>query len=132
MKPVDQEFMHESVSRHGDCFRACVASLLELRLEDVPHFNQLASDAGDVIEWSTLFVKWCADRGVDFYSTEGDAPPPGWAIMSGTTERGDWLHSVVAFAGILRHDPHPSRAGLKNVRDFIVLTTAARGDGGGT
>lgn len=119
MKPVDQEFMHGN-GRHGDCFRACVASILELPLSEVPHFNQLAADAGDVMEWSTLFAQWCGERGVDFYSTEADAKPPGWAIMSGPAGRGP-LHSVVAFCGEMKHDPHPSRAGLQSVRDFIVV-----------
>lgn len=121
MKPVDQVVMHdEERGERGDCFRACVASILELPSDEVPHFVQLAEDTGNDLDWATMFVAWCSSRGVDFYSIPGDRKPTGWAITSGPGGRGP-LHSVVTFAGELRHDPHPSRAGLVSVLDHIVI-----------
>jgi hypothetical protein len=39
MKPIDQEFMHDPEKGIiGDCFRACIASILELDINEVPHF----------------------------------------------------------------------------------------------
>ena len=41
MKPVHCRVAHEPENgKYGDCVRACVASLLELEPEDVPHFYE--------------------------------------------------------------------------------------------
>lgn len=37
MKPVNQIIQHNPPETWGDCYRACVASILELSCEDVPH-----------------------------------------------------------------------------------------------
>lgn len=43
MKPVFQKII---CKERGDCFSACLASLLEVPLESVPSFNALAIDSG--------------------------------------------------------------------------------------
>lgn len=38
MKPVRQLYRHDPANGvYGDCWRACIASVLELPIEDVPH-----------------------------------------------------------------------------------------------
>ena len=44
MKPVDQTLL-ASRGEPGDCWRACIASILELPIEDVPHFTLEAARA---------------------------------------------------------------------------------------
>lgn len=40
MKPVHCRVLHDPENgKYGDCLRACIASLLELDADDVPHFH---------------------------------------------------------------------------------------------
>lgn len=132
MIPVDQEFMHDPANgTWGDCMRACVASLLDLPREAVPHFF-----AGGV-ETSAEFDR----RVADFLATHGLielqllAPSKTamhftrdcYHLIYGHTERGTY-HAVVGLNGAMVHDPHPSRAGLladKNI-SFAYLVRTGR------
>ncbi len=38
MTPLTQRYLHNPPETYGDCYRACIASLLDLGLDDVPHF----------------------------------------------------------------------------------------------
>jgi hypothetical protein len=99
----------------GNCFSACVASLLEVDVAEVPWF--MGHD-----EWWPHFEAWLRPRG--YYALccpLGDYRPPGFHILSGKSPRGDYMHSVVARGAEVVHDPHPSRAGLDSRVDFIVL-----------
>jgi hypothetical protein len=100
----------------GNCFSACVASLLRIPLGDVPYFM-------DAEDWFDAFDKWL--RQFRLYPLRFEKyTPPGYSIMSGTSPRAakpDDLHSVVAFCGEVAHDPHPSRDGVLSLADHIVL-----------
>lgn len=115
MKPVDQTtFGHGK----GNCFSACVASVLERRLEDVPYFMS----RGDA--WFEYLVEWCAEQhiGVEF-STEFPAPPDRHVIIGGVSPRSGKGHACVALNGEIVHDPHPDRTGLTGAWwDWILLT----------
>lgn len=83
----------------GDCFRTCVAMILDLPRDEVPNFC-----AGD--EWWRDFQHWLEDRhltAVEVFVLE-DRPTMAWVtcgtpcILSGRSPRGDWLHSVVGLA----------------------------------
>lgn len=103
---------HDSNGRPGDCWKACIASLLDLPMESVPHFAEL----GDT--W------WEATQ--EFIETQKAGHELRWwedilavnvgsefLIASGPSPRGDFQHAVIVDrAGQLVHDPHPSRAGL--------------------
>src|SRR5260370_22421604 len=54
MKPVTQSLVGEE----GNCFAACVASILEMSLVEVPNF--CAVDNG----WWAAFQAWLAERGL--------------------------------------------------------------------
>ncbi len=42
MKPVDQDsFSDESAGTHGNCYAACIASILERPLADLREFDRL-------------------------------------------------------------------------------------------
>lgn len=120
MKPVDQTIFGVP---DGNCFAACVASLMGLALEDVPNFCSHK-------DWFERLRVWLAPRGFvpiafepsdacgtdDLFDHVGDA----FAIVGGRAARGH-LHACVYRGGRLVHDPHPSRAGLLSVKDVIVF-----------
>lgn len=104
MKPVDMASTHDPPDSYGDCFRACVASVLTVPGAAVPHF---LADGGEGGWWSD-FVQWCADRGLEPYEQSAARfMPPGFYIGTGKSPRGDWNHAVVLRDRELAHDPHP-------------------------
>jgi hypothetical protein len=121
----------------GNCLAACVASILELDLADVPNFCADQSDGS----WLRKLADWLAERELcavhaSFVDSDpGPKPAPadlvtmsewlklrrvGFAIISGYTERG-LSHSTVWFDGELAHDPHPGKNPLVNVVDMVVI-----------
>ena len=123
MRPVDQTTFGFP---GGNCFSACVASILELPIEDVPYFMGDGTAEGTGGQWWDRFLAWLAPRGyVAVYHPEGSAAPEGLHILSGHSprrpeDRGA-MHAVVARGTEILHDPHPSRAGLLSHDDFIVI-----------
>lgn len=113
MIPVEQDV---TSIPGGNCFAACVASLLELPLSQVPNFCIAEGD------WWEGFQSWLGRRGLFAFEVElSDRPtiarvPAGaWCIVSGKSPRGPHLHSVVARGAWERgyeliHDPHPAQA----------------------
>jgi hypothetical protein len=89
----------------GNCLQAAVASLLELDLDDVPHF--ITHD-----DWLQHLVNWGREHGYLVISRPDDAVHMG--IACGQSERGH-QHAVVLIDGQIAWDPHPSRAGLVSI-----------------
>ena len=56
MKPVYQTIFGKT---NGNCFAACIASILEMDLEDVPHFCR-----GDNPEWMFDLNEWLYQFGL--------------------------------------------------------------------
>lgn len=114
MRPVDQTTFGVP---GGNCFTACVASLLELPIDEVPYF--MADD-----DWFPGFQQWLKRWGLWAVGFAWDEKwrPDGLCILSGVTVRHPTgLHSVVARGDAIVHDPHPSRAGLVTRTDVILL-----------
>jgi hypothetical protein len=120
----------------GNCFSACIASLLEIALDDVPYFMSEPDS-----EWYDRFRAWLEGRG--WYPLclqyDGERPTPGLHILSGLSPRAAdgadperYQHSVVARGRKIVHDPHPSRDGLRDRRDVIVLVPLDPARLGGT
>jgi hypothetical protein len=115
MTPTDQEFMHlPEQGQQGDCMRACLASVLDLPIAEVPHFAQLDAE-GNGNFW-LMVAEFCRARGYAFVMMRGRIV---WAedaihhIISGPSPRDPaGHHAVVGRNGQILHDPHPSRAGL--------------------
>lgn len=117
MKPVNQSILHDPENgKIGNCFQACVASIFELPIEEVPHFVKIWDS-----RWWLLFSEWLDDYGIEPVEITGDRYiPPGHYIASGPTNRGT-LHCCIYHEGMLAHDPHPSKAGLLKVTMVIHL-----------
>ena len=124
MKPVDQTIC----GLGGNCFAACVASILELKIDQVPNFCECEDT------WFADFSRWVARRGYTPLFVKADAvrcryidicpllTAGHYLIVSGLSPRGDFMHAVVEHRGAVVHDPHPSRAGFVGAwQDFIVL-----------
>src|SRR4051812_28515116 len=120
MKPVYQTIFGNGKNGQpsGNCFAASIASILELPVEEVPNF--CAHE--DFIQ---RLNSWLAPRGFFYLEVQvaaGLKPEEifMWAgshIISGDGPRG-LRHSVVGFAGVIAHDPHPSGAGLLTQEEF--------------
>lgn len=111
MRPVDQTTYGVN---DGNCFPACIASILEISIDEVPRFYGPSVD----------FLQWLAPQGLSATHYKGDNyVPPGFAIAAGPSLRfAGRLHACVAYDGAIVHDPHPSREGLPfGVEDYVVL-----------
>ena len=148
MIPIDQTKF--GADRHdpetaGDCYVACVASILEVPLGSLPHFCTLDPD------WVAEMNKILAERfglvilGVPLVdgavSGYGAIADGTWCIISGKSPRGDWLHSTVGqyrFEGGICslkfvHDPHPDHNFFGNeppteAEFFVCVDPSKRGD----
>ncbi len=122
MKPVDQTtFGPRTNGKVGNCMSACIASLLELGIDDVPYFMGTEDEPDDL--WKKRINRWAAPYGFSFMhfkTAKGFTEwPPGYYVLTGRSPRG--MHAVVAKGKKMVHDPHPSRDGLKSVDGFAVL-----------
>lgn len=136
MIPVDQAFLTER-DGFGDCWRACVASILELPRSDVPTWREV-TDSSE--QWAAT-RSWLQPRGWDLIYLHPWLPrpedhPQRYVIVCGTSPR-EVAHAVVGDMAVpiverrddlasdhygreitrnhihIAHDPHPSRAGLR-------------------
>lgn len=111
----------------GNCFNACVASILEMPLRDV--CGVLPKFEGDYWgEWN----KWLASIGkqINFWSLNRGAPK-GYCIASGEGGRfypeghekagKPILHAAVLFNGELVHDPFPGAKQFDNIRYYWTV-----------
>ena len=113
MKPV--------IHQHGRSREACIASILELRLKDVPTpTGSKAKARQDVHEWLGRFGLTSLKIAV------GGWIPDGYAI--GTVKREDAIHHVVCLNGKIVFDPHPeqdSYGATLGVLEYFVLLNPA-------
>lgn len=121
--------------RGGNCFSACVASLLDLPLVEVPDFPDSAEHF-----WFAEFVDWCAERNVGVIYFPGNYTKglfsevlciESWSI----TESEEILHSVVArlflteragrtkwlYGSEVIHDPNPDPPTRIALQHTIIL-----------
>lgn len=119
MKPVFQTvFATEEHPKQGDCFRACIASILELPIDAVPDFCAIPHD------WENNFHEWLSAHGlatVEVNLGQGQIVYPVTdgtiCIVSGTTKRHPTrLHSVIGRV-TWDQDKQPSGA----ARPFLVF-----------
>lgn len=136
MKPVDQTVFGYP---NGNCLLACVASILEVPLADLPHMGPETHDGswwglvqGVLQARGHTLVYYVPDGGVEGHRFL-DIAPPGYHIACGESPRSildehgkNVGHCVVMKDGKLAHDPHPSRAGITSVRDWLLIMPVAQ------
>ena len=128
MKPVDQKYLHDPDNGStGDCMRASVASVLELPIEEVPHFALKPAR-----ECTADYVRFLAERGYAVYCTYGeDGMASHPEILPGEHEYyfgvgpsprdKNVTHQVVCHKGKVVHDPHPDKTELDGMNYFEIL-----------
>lgn len=117
MIPIKQTKFGEE----GNCFAACIASLLECDIDSVPFlgkdedWNEYSERLNDFLKEShQILFSW------DEYDPEiiTDFTITGlkntYYILSGKAARG-YEHAVIYKNGILAHDPHPDNTGITTI-----------------
>ena len=122
MIPITQTKLHRP-PQNGNCLNAAFASILEIDIEDIPHFEDMMEHGkGQKGErsWFPALLDWLEELG--FYLLQWDEPVylPCFFIANGPSPRGI-EHSVVYKGTEMVHDPHPSGKGLKKIRSVWVL-----------
>lgn len=109
---------------NGDCFRTCVASILELPVENVPNVNTSNQNSEEFWELNNA---WAMSKGFKYVTIYLEKH--NWIIIADilciaiaqSPRRDDQYHAVVWCNGII-HDPHPSNAFLaKSPTEFTLL-----------
>ena len=128
MKEVNQSILHDPDNgKNGDCWRASIASVLELPIEDVPHFADMNIREGRMSE-----LKLLAKHGFTAYTIYGEKSMNDHPKMLpddneyyfaiGPSPRNkDINHQVVCHKGKIVHDPHPDKTGLAGISYFEIL-----------
>ncbi len=121
MKPVYQTKFGKG---NGNCFQAALASILELPLDDVPHFMVEEGWERHLEEWLAargLGVVWVGNSGIESITSRSITKTP--CIASVKLNPGDVLHSVIAQGGRIIHDPHPTSDvhTLSDILDYFIL-----------
>lgn len=111
MKPVYQTKFGDE----GNCLRASVASLLELKLEDVPEW-------GDYVGWYADFCAFFRQHGLQPFRLKASeiVPHDTYYLIWGISPRGI-DHSVIGLNGTMVHDPHPDQSGIETIEEKIVF-----------
>ena len=108
-----------SVEEQGDCFAACLCSLLHVPLDVAPWVDLM----GDL--WWPAMLDFVAQHNYDLLRLQPEweraLGPQTHYIASGRSPRGNFLHSVLKKAGFVVHDPYPDGCGIKDLVDIIVL-----------
>jgi hypothetical protein len=120
MRPIRQT---ETVLGRGNCLAACIASLLDLSIEDVPNFRT-AED-----QWGALQA-WLSDRGLCAIRVAAQpslisSMPPQYCILTGPSPRNPVLHAVIGLwegeRTAMVHDPHPDGTGLAGPVEYVTF-----------
>ena len=144
MKPVNQTSFGTG---QGNCFSACIASILEIAVADVPNFCHQDADH-DGSTWLERTAAWLQERGwgLVHVTWKGGCdlvlPMNCWLICLGPREGTDEEHAVVGRATAGRrsegeadgkkvwnweysiewvHDPNPRVRWLTNIEALIAL-----------
>ena len=96
----------------GNCFPACIASILGLQLQDVPFFSTRSQ--GHQLAHANSWLKKFGLKLVMVPNTPAHVhPPEAHYIMRGHSPRMEGqFHMVVGKNGFMVHDPHPDNTGI--------------------
>lgn len=112
----------------GDCYRICVAILLDVPVASIPHFVMHRSSWWHVTRRTVREVRpgWDIECFLPtpwplWEEPSGIAECQRFAIATGPSPRGPFPHCIVidSVTGDEVWDPHPSRAGLAGVIEQV-------------
>jgi len=121
MKYHIQQFKHDPDNgQYGDCYRTAIACILNLEIEDVPHFFH---DGADKETCNARVSEWLRERNLALFSAPYDCSlnrlseihaslnPGALCLLSGKSKTGT-NHTVIFKDGKIIHDPSPINAGI--------------------
>ena len=112
---IDQTKLHTK-KQSGNCLAASLASVLELPLSKIPEFENMGK------KWFSKLTKWLETLGLYPVIWREEVVLPGYYFVIGQSPRDKKItHQVVYFNGKMIHDPHPSRDGIINIKETMVL-----------
>ncbi len=124
MTPIPQT----KFGAEGNCFDACVASLLDIPLASISYMNTEE-------KWYADFQKWLAPRGLAYVEIDCVEPTPFYrfptpvlAIGGGPSPRGEFSHAVIVrlhrYEKKIVHDPHPDGTGITAIKTLGFFVRA--------
>lgn len=132
MIPVHCRVKHDPPNSYGDCLRACIASLLEMEPDDVPHF------ADNGVDWPTMLADlraWLLDAIGEYawvvqYSSEASDAEIRSLIAELNPKQYYLLfsedHVVVCLDDKIVHDPAWYRTALRTPREAWTVMVLVR------
>jgi len=102
-----------------DCFSACLESVLEIPVGWAPKFGACSAGPDWLPEVARFLAPWemvYIQLGWSTYLAQDILPLVGYHLLIGPHRETGRLHSVVALAGQIVHDPSPARSGLVDDR----------------
>jgi hypothetical protein len=112
MTPVDQTKTLEN-SERGNCLAACVASIFDLEIDDVPQFEEMTTKT-----WRKALEDFAAELGYGVAQEVAQYQPQGHYLIIGRNAAGV-RHACVGCDGAVVHDPHKERPGLASI-EFVI------------
>jgi hypothetical protein len=119
VKPVYQTIF----LAHGNCWRAAIASILELDIDDMPCFESMGH------RFLTETRTWLNTNGYSLFRYGPENPPASYAIAVGESPRRKEVdHAIVVKDGVFVHDPFPTDfpafaplMALKNIKEYWAI-----------
>lgn len=133
MKPVYQTII---TKKDGDCTRACIASLLELPIDAVPHFMRFGNKWFEVLRYFLLSLGYdCYGTGFPHSHKIKEYTIKGFVIGTVNSKTfKDITHSVIINSkGLCIHDPNPNKAwkginvvNTKDLKHWLLISNKGK------
>lgn len=128
MKPIMQKYLHIPGKQNGDCWRACIASIIECDIEElpIPIIEESWSEYGFKMDKKLAEMGWESIQYPVRSIKEGmltSLDTNGYVLALGKSPRfkGSGLNHYVVWKNGMVHDPHPENLGILDIIDFEVL-----------
>ena len=123
MTPLHQTIIYggtEPGKVRGNCWQTVIASVLDLPLDEVPHFVDV-DERFHTENWFEYTWNWLNARGYQLERIPRHLYTNEYYFVSGPSPRGNWYHVVIYRNGKMVHDPHPEGTGILAEHCFEVI-----------
>ena len=111
-------FYNKELNQRGDCLRACIATLLDIKPETLPHSTHFS----DYIEVEEIYWNYTGFMCVDSLDKIQDEEGIDGLFMAyGESSRGCYHAVIINKQGEIVHDPHPSKEGIKDIQGIWII-----------
>ena len=124
-KVMQAELHDPDNDKIGDCLRACLASVLDLELREVPHIARALWPSDDDDAWNAATNEFLATRGLYFVPLGVGYRHllRGYCLAVGPSPRYPEVHHVVVYKdGEFWHDPHPEGGDIMPVFYKVIVS----------